>query len=265
MQSETIKSRPSKCSGWWYPTAKTPHNFTDNPVSSAVIAPHAGFDFSGMVAMEAVSYIKKNRVWIFGTSHYERIKNGISIFRGEYLSSVGKTVFPPELSEHELSILEPYFTNEGHRTDEHSIENILYCLNHFIKEVPAFCVLVQETEKNFYEKIADDIASVWKPDDSILISTDWNHFVSTGIISQLMTKAKAMLAAGDFETLYKECIRGNLEACGIDGLYLAGLILRKTGESAKFSVLVSTNSSVITGRKHDDKCVGYIAAANNID
>lgn len=264
MQSETIKSRPSKCSGWWYPTAMTPHNFKDNPVSSVIISPHAGFDFSGMVSLEAISYVKKNRIWILGTSHYEHIKNGISIFRGEYNSSIGKTVFPAGLTEGELKTLDIYFTNEGHRTDEHSIENVLYCLNHFAPSVPAFCVLVQETDISSFEKISDDIASVWKPGDSIIISTDWNHFVPVDVINRLMGEVSKRLTAGDIEGLYKECSRGNLEACGIDGLYLANKILHKTDESAMFRVLVSTDSSCITGRKHDDKCVGYIAAVNNI-
>jgi AmmeMemoRadiSam system protein B len=264
MQSEALKSRPAKCSGWWYPSAPAAHNFKNNPVSSAVIAPHAGFDFSGMVALQSVSYVKKNRVWILGTSHYERIKNGISIFRGTYSSSIGKAIFPEELTENELGILNAYFTNEGHRTDEHSIENILYCLNHFNNEIKAFCVLVQETERNCYEKISDDIVSIWKPGDSIIVSTDWNHFVPTSVINRLMSAVTKLLAEGDFETLYKECSRGNLEACGIDGLYLAGKILRSVGESTRFKVLVSTDSSQFAGRKHDDKCVGYIAAANNL-
>jgi len=218
-----------------------------------------------MVSLEAVSYVKKNRVWILGTSHYERIKNGISIFRGQYNSSIGKSIFPPELTSSENEVLEKYYTNEGHRTDEHSIENTLYCLNHFSPEVPAFCVLVQESEKSCFEKISEDIAAVWKTGDSIIVSTDWNHFVHIDVINRLMDDVSKRLSCGDIEGLYKECSRGNMEACGIDGLYLAGKVLAKTGEPVKFKVLVSTDSSRTAGRKHDDKCVGYIAAANNIN
>lgn len=263
MQSVIPKSRKAKCAGWWYPASRTAHDFSDNPIATAVISPHAGFEFSGLVSMQAVSYVKKNRVWIFGTSHYERIKKGISIFNGEYRSSVGKTE-TPEIKSDELEVLKRYFSHEGHRTEEHSIENVLYCLNHFTAVVKGFCVLVQVSGKDQFDAIADDMASLWKPGDSMIVSTDWNHFVDIDVIDRLMDQSAKLLADGDIETLYDECSHGRLEACGIDALYLAAKILTNVGEIVRFKVLKSTDSSRVTGRKHGDKCVGYISARNSI-
>jgi AmmeMemoRadiSam system protein B len=258
MLSKTLKSRSAKCREWWYPSGKTEHNFVNNPIASAVISPHAGFEFSGMLSMKAISYVKKNRVWILGTSHYERINSGISIFDGEYYSSIGKAVFPGVTDDTLLK----YYSSAGHRTDEHSIENVLYCINHFSQIIKAFCVLVQINDENDFNAIAGDISSVWKEGDSIVISTDWNHFVSVHKIDRLMQSASNYLTSGNIEKLYHECQRGNLEACGIDALFLASKILAKVGESVNFNILESTDSSLVTGRKTGDKCVGYIAAAN---
>jgi AmmeMemoRadiSam system protein B len=266
MQLHELKTRPAKCANRWYPRTRSPNSFNDKPLSSAVISPHAGFDYSGQVSLEAVSHVKKSRIWFFGTSHYESLTKGISIFYGNYSSSIGKTVFPQSLDERKQKIIEKYLSNEGHRTEEHSIENVLYCVNHFSEEVEAFCSLVQIDNEKDFETAADDIASVWEEGDSIVVSTDWNHFVSTKVIDRLMKDAESYLASGKIDELYKHCMSGKYEACGIDGLYLAHKVLSKKNESTKFVVLKSTDSSR-TGEesgveKFASTCVGYIAARN---
>jgi AmmeMemoRadiSam system protein B len=265
LRNPEFKTRPPKCAGRWYPRKKQPLKFSDDPVSSAVISPHAGFVYSGEVSLEAVSYVKKNRVWIFGTCHYESPRNGISIFYGDYSSSIGKAVFPQNLPEKDYDALNKYFSDEGHRTEEHSIENVLYCLNHFKKEVNAFCVLVRINDEDDFEKIADDIAKVWNQEDSIIVSTDWNHFVPVKIINQLLEEASSYLTKGDIPGLYRLCLKGGQEACGIDGLLLAYKILSKMDENTKFAVLTATDSSKSEydfGGLTSKTCVGYISARN---
>jgi AmmeMemoRadiSam system protein B len=265
MEPLELKIRKPKCAGRWYPYEKQTHRFKDNPISSAVISPHAGFSYSGMVSLEAVSRVKKKRVWIIGTSHYESPKNGISVFYGDYFSSIGKASFPRNLSEKEFGIIKSYLSDEGHRTEEHSIENVLYSLNHFKEEVNAFCCLIGNSNEKDLEKISYDIASVWDKDDSIIVSTDWNHFVSTDIIDELMKKSASYLETGDISSLYLLCKQGKLEACGIDGLYLAYKILAKTHKNTAFKVLTLTDSSKAeTGFRGliSDTCVGYISAVN---
>jgi AmmeMemoRadiSam system protein B len=265
MTPHELRTRKSKCAGRWYPYEKQTHRFKDNPLSSAVISPHAGFFYSGMVSLEAVSRVKKNRVWIIGTSHYESPKTGISIFYGDYFSSIGKASFPRNLSEKEFGIIKIYLSDEGHRTEEHSIENVLYCLNHFKEEADSFCCLVGNSNESNLEKISYDIASLWSEDDSIIVSTDWNHFVSTDRIDELMKESSLYLEKGDIPDLFQSCKTGKLEACGIDGLYLASKILAKANEKTEFNVLTSTNSSkaeIGFMSLISDTCVGYISAAN---
>jgi AmmeMemoRadiSam system protein B len=266
LKKPEFKTRPPKCAGKWYPVKKQTHGFIDNPVSSAVISPHAGFGYSGMVSLEAVSHVKKNRIWIFGTSHYETPQRGISIYYGDYFSSIGKALFPRDLDEKIYSTIEKYLSDEGHRTEEHSIENVLYCVNHFKKDVNAFCSLIHVTDEEDLEKITDDITKVWKKDDSIIVSTDWNHFVSTKVIDKLMKEVSSYLVKGDIETLYMMCRKGELEACGMDGLYLAHKILSKVHENNKFKVFTATDSSKTEsgsgGGLTSKTCVGYISAGN---
>lgn len=256
-----LSVRKPRAAGYWYPNERSECKFSDNPVSSCVISPHAGFEYSGNVSLEAVSYVKKKRIWIFGTSHREAIDNGISVYFGDYNSSTGKTKFP----EKPPKILEKYFSERGHRTEEHSIENVLYCLNHFVSEVRAFCIYVQTEDENTFEKTSDDIASIWQRDDSIIVSTDWNHFVSTNIIDSLMEDAAEMLKKGEIKKLYDYCGRGKLEACGIDGVYMAYKVLFKVNENTKFNILKITDSSKSRQGKRNilgDTCVGYIGARN---
>lgn len=265
MELKKLRTREPKCAGRWYPNKKQALRYTDNPVSSAVISPHAGFAYSGEVSLEAVSYVKKNRVWIFGTSHYESPKNGISIYYGDYSSASGKAVFPKNLSEEDYDVLKKYFSDEGHRTEEHSIENVLYCLNHFNEKVSAFCILVRITDEEDFEKIAGDIAQVWEKGDSIVVSTDWNHFVPVKIINRLLDEASSYLVKGDIPGLYRLSLKGEQEACGIDGLLLSYKIISKVNENTKFTIIRTTDSSKSEydfGGLTSKTCVGYISARN---
>ncbi len=261
MKHIELKQRESKCRNRWYPFYRTTHKLTDKPFSTMVISPHAGFVYSGMVSLKAVSNVKKKRIWFFATSHYETISTGLSIYPGDYQSSIGKTVFPKDLGENDYKIIGKYLSDEGHRTEEHSIENVLYALNHFAQEPEAFCGLVRIDDEEDFEKISDDIAEVWDEGDSIIVSTDWNHFVSTKVIDKLMEGVSGILSTGNIEELYTSCKKGKYEACGIDSLYLAGRILDKVNEKTKFDILEATNSS--KSYPYDycfPNCVGYLAA-----
>jgi AmmeMemoRadiSam system protein B len=255
-----LKSRPPKAAGYWYPHQRSAYQFKDNPVSSCVISPHAGFRYSGRVSLEAVSYVKKNRVWFFGTSHQEGIENGMSVYYGSYSSSIGRTRFPE--TGDGINRISTYFSDRGHRTDEHSIENVLYCLNHFAPEVAAFCTYIQAEDEDTFERVSDDIAKLWQPGDSIIVSTDWIHYVSTNMVGKLMKEVTKLLEKGEIRELYYQCRKGELEACGIDGVYMAYKVLSKVGENTKFIVLEATDSSRTERNVYPDTCVGYIAARN---
>jgi AmmeMemoRadiSam system protein B len=260
------KYREARGAGFWYPLAKADHKFEDNPKSSAVISPHAGFRYSGALSLEAISGVKKNRVWVFGTCHREAIENSISIHYGDYTTSIGKAKFPELSNLKHHKIVEKYFSDRGHRTEEHSIENVLFSLNHFQPDIPAFCVYVQGEDEDGFDRVSDDIANLWQKDDSIVVSTDWNHYVSTNSINGLMKEASGLLAAGEIKELFNRCMKGKQEACGIDGVYLAHKVLSKVGEKSKFKILAVTDSSKSEkwnpGSIFSSTCVGYIAAKN---
>lgn len=258
-----LRLRESKCRNRWYPNYRTTHNIAEIPNSTIVISPHAGFIYSGMTSLLAVSRVKKSRIWFFGTSHYENITGGLSIFPGDYSSSIGKTKFPDDISDDDYKIISKYLSVEGHRTEEHSIENVLYPVNHFAEMPYAFCGLVRIDDGETFDKISDDISKVWKKDDSIVVSTDWNHFVSMYLIDSLMEDVTGFLTEGRIKELYNSCRRGKYEACGIDSLYLACKILNRVNENTNFKILESTNSSKSYPYEYfSTKCVGYIAAMN---
>lgn len=263
MLPEKIYIREAVCAGVWYPEHRQQDISPSNPVSTAVISPHAGFFYSGRTSLNAVSQIKNKRVWIFGTSHYEKLSEGISIYPGIYKTSVGKTKMP-ELSEDKYAKIKKYFSTEGHRTEEHSIENVLYYLNHYREEVNAFCTLVRINMPKDFDKIADDVSQVWEKDDSIIISTDWNHFVSADIINKLMKEVSGHLKAGKIETLYESCKQDIYEACGMDGLFLASKILTRIGKGNNYKILEITDSSKLSDKRktaRKETCVGYLAAS----
>jgi len=77
-----------------------------------------------------------------------------------------------------------------------------------------------------------------------------------------MKEVTKLLEKGEIRELYYQCRKGELEACGIDGVYMAYKVLSKVGENTKFIVLEATDSSRTERNVYPDTCVGYIAARN---
>ena len=145
-----------------------------------VIAPHAGYIYSGKQAAEAfasIKYQKFKTAVILGPSHHHYFK-GLSVYPGEgYETPLGTILCDKENIEILQRINENIHYIEEAHSKEHSIEvelPFLYYINPGVKIVP---IIVGDMEIAQMELLAQQIERIWNKEDSVIIaSTDFSHF-----------------------------------------------------------------------------------------
>ncbi|WP_163716692.1 AmmeMemoRadiSam system protein B [Mangrovibacterium lignilyticum] len=154
---------------------------TANQHVAALIAPHAGYVFSGKVAASAYAQLNKeqsyDRVFLLGTSHHVYLK-GASIYNhGNYKTPLGKVEVDLDLAN-ELIGKYPFFeyVPEAH-TQEHSLEVQLpflqYRLHKHFKIIP---IIIGTQSAATCKEIAEALKPYFTSRNLFVISSDFSHY-----------------------------------------------------------------------------------------
>lgn len=160
----------------WYPSNKQElESFIDNSFKrkpnlkpkkiNGLIVPHAGYEYSGMIAGKAFSILKNkklDKVIIIGPSHYINLPNAMTSNLNEWPTPLGKITIKqfPSLKMMDLE-------------SEHSINNQIPFLQKLnIKEIIPIMIgkITDEQAKELAKKIA-------KINAIYIFSTDLSHFL----------------------------------------------------------------------------------------
>lgn len=146
----------------------------------AVIAPHAGFAYSGNVAAAVFSRLagqRKTRVVLIGPSHYESFDGAAVPESGRYVTPLGEVAF-------DLPALDALGGRPGlHRTDrpflpEHSLEAELPFLQESLADgwrlIPVLIGAGASPER--LAQIADALRPELTPETLIVVSSDFTHY-----------------------------------------------------------------------------------------
>lgn len=147
----------------------------------ALIAPHAGYIFSGKVAAFAYSNIPKNttykRVIIIASSHRYSY-NGAAIYsRGNYETPLGKVKVDAEVAEELLKASPLFIQHDEAHIYEHSIEVQLpflqYKLGNDFSMVP---IILGTQNQSSCKEIATVLKKWFTKENLFVISTDFSHY-----------------------------------------------------------------------------------------
>lgn len=147
----------------------------------ALIAPHAGYVFSGEVAASAYNQVSENveykRVFVIASSHCMR-GFGASIYNeGHYKTPLGKVKVDIELANQLIENHEVFDFYPDAHSDEHSLEVQLpflrYKLGKSFKLVPI--VLVTNSHEEI-KKIAKALTPYFNSENLFVISSDFSHY-----------------------------------------------------------------------------------------
>ncbi len=158
---------------------KTPGNLQVR----AIIAPHAGYVFSGRIAASAYSAIPGNsvckNVFIIGSSHIMAF-NGASVYNaGDFITPMGKIKVNREIAnklKDENKVFN--FPVTAHLQD-HNIEVQLPFIQYYFNPVPPIIPIIIGTDnENTIKEIASALKPWFTPGNLFVISSDFSHYPS---------------------------------------------------------------------------------------
>jgi MEMO1 family protein len=144
----------------------------------AVIAPHAGYPYSGPVAASAYARVAEGaeeirRVVLAGPAHRVPLDAVALSGADAFASPLGDVAMDDELRSHALSLPQVVVSDEAH-AGEHSLEVHLPFLQMALGEVTVLPMLVGEMAA---ESAADVLDAVFGgPETLVVVSTDLSHY-----------------------------------------------------------------------------------------
>ncbi|MCZ7555643.1 MAG: AmmeMemoRadiSam system protein B [Bacteroidia bacterium] len=226
-----------------------------------VIAPHAGYAWSGSVAAAAYARLRGHNfrtAVIVSPSHREYF-NGISVFEGDaYRTPLGLINVDVELREkllasrgviHESSL--------GHR-DEHAIEVHLPFLQRVNPDAKILPIVMGDQRAEHCSLLADALAASVNPANTIIIaSSDLSHFHDQLTAVGLDNVAAKDIREGLPMKLLDDLATHRCEACGGGPIAVVLSACAQLGAD-NVSVLKQCTSGDVSG--DTQRVVGYLSA-----
>jgi len=184
--------------------------------SSAVIAPHAGYIYSGRIAAKSFAALKKAKTYVIIGPNHTGFGEKISIYpEGKWRTPLGEVEIDNELSS-ALSESLDVERDESAHISEHSLEVQLpflqFLYGNSFKIVP---VCVAEHSYSALVKLGKKLAGVSKGMDiAVIASSDFSHFLPEAAARERDLGAIEMIKNMDMEGFYNKVQEGDLSICG---------------------------------------------------
>jgi MEMO1 family protein len=228
---------------------------------SGLIAPHAGYLYSGQVAAYAYKLIcgrSYATVVIVGPSHRVAFP-GVSIFsRGGYETPLGVVPIAEEIADNIKNFSGIVNDIPTAHLQEHSLEIQLPFLQVALGDFSFVPLVMGDQRADACYELAEAIYQAVKGKKILLVgSSDLSHFHNYNKASQLDAVVLKYLQFGDAAGLLKSLDSDIGEACGGGPMAVAMLVAQKMG-AEKSKLLKYANSGDVTGDK--SSVVGYASA-----
>jgi hypothetical protein len=228
-----------------------------------VIAPHAGYEYSGKVAAYAYAQVKGKgykTVIIIGSSHRVPFR-GIAIHpTGSWETPLGIVPVDQEMAQtlmKECKIIRPF---PAAFEQEHSLEVQVPFLQKTLAGFKIVPIVTGSMDKNDYREFADTLANIIKNDQRkvlIVASSDMSHFHSYDAANKMDNLTLKDIAELNVDGLHQHLQKGDCELCGAQGVL--SLMMLAKHMNGKATILNYANSGDVT--KDRARVVGYSSAA----
>ena len=240
----------------------------DQPIA-ALIAPHAGYLYSGPVAAWSYKQIEGRDiplVIVLAPSHFAYFR-GASVYDGDaYLTPLGEVPVDRDaawsLSEQDDLI---HFSDAGHSTEgparpEHALEVQLPFLQKVLGDFKLLPVIIGDMEWDTCRALAKGISQIMAETKALVVaSSDLSHYHKYEVANEMDHKFMETFQEYDCRNLLEQSRQHRLEACGAAPIATAMLVGENRGFRETKILKHATSGDVPYGEK--DRVVGYLAAA----
>jgi len=220
--------------------------------AKAIIAPHAGYQYSGLTAACAYRLLEGRRkmirrVVLLGPAHRVYLQGMALPSADTFTTPLGDVPVDAGAVKQVLGLPGTQVSDEAH-ADEHSLEVHLPFLQTVLEDFQIVPIVVGNCPAHEVESV---ISALWGGDETlIVVSSDLSHFHSYESAREIDASTTARIEARE-ATLHGE------DACG--AYAVNGLLLAATSHGLQVRTLDTRNSGDTAGDK--SRVVGYGAYA----
>jgi MEMO1 family protein len=266
MNATTHTIRPPAVAGTFYPDrpealrAEVEHLLSQaqnaglEPVR-AMIAPHAGYRYSGPIAASAfrqlagASNVQRPTIYLLGPAHYVYV-DCVALSPADAFETPLGRVLQDRIAIHDLLACgRAYQLHPLAHEPEHCLEVELPFLQATLAD--GFDLVAMLCGQPPVEQVAADLAGRLRPNDLVVISSDLSHFYRYEVAQALDRAFLEAVVAGDMARASQG------EACGLQPILILMHLARMQGWTPH--LLDYRNSGDTSGDKR--RVVGYAAVA----
>ncbi len=149
----------------------------------AVIAPHAGYVYSGEVAASSFAQVDPNKnygtIFLIGPSHHVAFEGASVYTQGDFVTPLGRVRVNTDLAKRLVKENDVLVSRGDAHQYEHSIEVQLPFLQYWLKkEIQIVPIVIGAGDPSTCEKIARALQSYFTASNLFVISTDFSHYPS---------------------------------------------------------------------------------------
>ncbi len=223
----------------------------------AVIAPHAGYVYSGAVAGETFARVQiPETVILLGPNHHGR-GGPVALGTQDWAMPMGTVSFAVDLAAAIVQNSEIIAADNSAHQYEHSLEVQVPFLQFFQDRLSIVPIVVSHISYEQCQQAAQDIARAIKAFNRpvlLVASTDMTHYETREDASAKDHLALRYIQALDPQRLYNTVVNNRISMCGIMPTTITMLVAMEFG--AEHAELVRyTDSGEVSG--DTDQVVGY--------
>ncbi|MDH5719900.1 MAG: AmmeMemoRadiSam system protein B [Spirochaetia bacterium] len=218
-------------------------------IPKAVISPHAGYMYSGVVAAQGYSFLKNNKnlykkIFIIGPSHRHSFY-GIALHSAEkFATPLGEVPVDQDIKKELLKYSEVSIEDKAHSA-EHSVEVQIPFLQYFLEDFKIIPMVTGGLKNNEVSKI---IKAFWKEKDVFfIVSSDLSHYLKYDETQKKDNETSLFIENFESEKITSD------RACGAAAI--RGLLTGSKEYASEIKTVKLLNSGDTSGDKKN--VVGY--------
>lgn len=226
-----------------------------------IIAPHAGYVYSGPVASYAYKAARGGKygtIVVIAPTHHVDFPGASIWAQGSFETPLGALGVDEDLAAKLIAQNKQFTFFPGAFVQEHSLEVQLPFLQKTFKDFKIVPIVMGNPDLQVCQDLAKALKAVIgdRQDVLIVISTDMSHYHSAKQARGMDQRAIDLVRGLDTDGLWQACLSRRVELCGFIPVVTALFYAKEKGLSAR--VLNYGDSGDVTGDKQ--AVVGYFSA-----